>query len=137
MEKHVLETIKPEYQDNDDLIQLYEDWGDSPYLQEIFHILDEQNPEWVKEKELGSWAAEFILDILLEHADELEKLSPRERTDMFREEIEERYADFHSCRRFAYINNLSIRFEEDQATDCEDIDEYIYINGEKIGFPRF
>lgn len=56
MEKHVLETIKTEYQDNDDLIQLYEDWGDSPYLQEIFHILDEQNPEWVKEKELGSWA---------------------------------------------------------------------------------
>ena len=137
MDHHTLEKIKAEYHDNDDLIQLYEEWGDSPYLQEVFHILDEQNPEWVKEKELGSWAAEFILDILLEHADELEELSPQKRTDMFREEIEERYADFHSCRRFAYINNLSLQFEEDRETNCEDLEEYMDENGEQIGFPRF
>lgn len=47
-----------------------------------------------KRKRTGKLGAEFILDILLEHADELEKLSPRERTDMFREEIEERYCRF-------------------------------------------
>ena len=42
MNNEVLERLKEEYGEDDDLIQLYEDWGDTPYLHEIYHILDEQ-----------------------------------------------------------------------------------------------
>ena len=66
MNNEVLERLKEEYGEDDDLIQLYEDWGDTPYLHEIYHILDEHASDWVLERELGSWAAEFILDILQE-----------------------------------------------------------------------
>ena len=41
MNNEVLERLKEEYGEDDDLIQLYEDWGDTPYLHEIYHILDE------------------------------------------------------------------------------------------------
>ena len=67
MNNEVLERLKEEYGEDDDLIQLYEDWGDTPYLHEIYRILDEHSSDWVLERELGSWAAEFILDILQEH----------------------------------------------------------------------
>ena len=66
MNNEVLERLKEEYGEDDDLIQLYEDWGDTPYLHEIYRILDEHSSDWVLERELGSWAAEFILDILQE-----------------------------------------------------------------------
>ena len=66
MNNEVLERLKEEYGEDDDLIQLYEDWGNTPYLHEIYRILDEHSSDWVLERELGSWAAEFILDILQE-----------------------------------------------------------------------
>ena len=71
MNNEVLERLKEEYGEDDDLIQLYEDWGDTPYLHEIYRILDEHSSDWGLERELGSWAAEFILDILQEHEEEL------------------------------------------------------------------
>ena len=74
MNNEVLERLKEEYGEDDDLIQLYEDWGDTPYLHEIYHILDEHASDWVLERELGSWAAEFILDILQEHEEDLEEM---------------------------------------------------------------
>ena len=99
-------------------------------------MLDERCPEWERESELGSWAAEFILDILLEHEDELEGMAREERTDMFREEIEERYADFRSCHQFARVNNLSLRFAEDKETKCASLEEYVEEDGRRLGFPR-
>ena len=62
-----------EYADNEEILQVYEDWGNSGYLQEVFRLLNEFNPDWNKEKELGSWAAEFILDMLEEAEDQEEK----------------------------------------------------------------
>lgn len=137
MNNELLERLKTEYGEEDDVIQLYEEWGETPYLQEIFQILDRQNSDWTLERELGSWAAEFILDILQEHEEELENLSAEERGKLFEEEIGEHYADFKSCHQFARVNNLSIQFEEDEDTDCQDLDEYIAEDGEEIGFPRY
>ena len=116
MNNEVLERLKEEYGEDDDLIQLYEDWGDTPYLHEIYHILDEHASDWVLERELGSWAAEFILDILQEHEEDLEEMPETERVAFFKEEIEERYADFKSCHQFARVNNLSLEYEEDEDT---------------------
>ena len=137
MNNELLERLKTEYGEEDDVIQLYEEWGETPYLQEIFQILDRQNSDWTLERELGSWAAEFILDILQEHEEELENLSVEDRGKLFEEEIDERYADFKSCHQFARVNNLSIQFEEDEDTDCQDLDEYIAEDGEEIGFPLY
>lgn len=137
MNNELLERLKTEYGEDDDVIQLYEEWSETPYLQEIFQILDRQNSDWTLERELGSWAAEFILDILQEHEEELENLSGEERGKLFEGEIGERYADFKSCHQFARVNNLSIQFEEDEDTDCQDLDEYIAEDGEEIGFPRY
>ena len=91
MNNEVLERLKEEYGEDDDLIQLYEDWGDTPYLHEIYRILDEHSSDWVLERELGSWAAEFILDILQEHEEDLEEMPETERVALFKEEIEEAY----------------------------------------------
>ena len=79
MNVEVLERLKEEYGEDGDVIQLYEDWGDTPYLHEIFQILDGIEPDWTLERELGSWAAEFILDILQEQEDELDSLSAEQR----------------------------------------------------------
>ena len=136
MNNEVLERLKEEYGEEEDLIQLYDEWGDTPYLQEIYRILDEHSADWVLERELGSWAAEFILDILQEHEEELEGMSEAEWITLFKEEIEERYSDFKSCHQFARVNNLSMQYEEDENTDCETLDEYIAEDGEEIGFPR-
>lgn len=136
MDAQELEKIKEEYENNEDLIQLYEDWGDSPYLQEIFQLLDNHDTDWVKERELGSWAAEFILDILLEHEEELAEMSEKDRLNLFNEEIEERYSDFRTCHQFARVNNLSIRFPEDATTTCKTLEEYIEKDGDRLGFPR-
>ena len=126
MNNEVLERLKEEYGEDDDLIQLYEDWGNTPYLHEIYRILDEHSSDWVLERELGSWAAEFILGILQEHEEELEGMPETERV-----------ADFKSCHQFARVNNLSMEYEEDEDTDCETLDEYIAENGEEIGFPKY
>ena len=136
MNNEVLERLKEEYGEDDDLIQLYEDWGNTPYLHEIYRM-DEHSSDWVLERELGSWAAEFILGILQEHEEELEGMPEAERVALFEEEIEERYADFKSCHQFARVNNLSMEYEEDEDTDCETLDEYIAENGEEIGFPKY
>ena len=136
MDTKELENLKEEYENNEDLIQLYEEWSETPYSEEIFGVLDERCPDWERESELGSWAAEFILDILLEHEDELEGMAREERTDMFREEIEERYADFRSCHQFARVNNLSLRFAEDKETKCASLEEYVEEDGRRLGFPR-
>ena len=46
MNNEVLERLKEEYGEDDDLIQLYEDWGDTPYLHEIY---------WMNMHLIGCW----------------------------------------------------------------------------------
>lgn len=121
-----------EYADNEEILQVYEDWGNSGYLQEIFRLLNEFNPDWNKEKELGSWAAEFILDMLEEAEEELEDSTPENREELFREMLEERYEDFRNGHQFARINNVAIHATGDSS---ENIRENAAAEGEKIGFP--
>lgn len=121
-----------EYADNEEILQVYEEWGNSGYLQEIFRLLNEFNPDWNKEKELGSWAAEFILDMLEEAEEELEDSTPENREELFREMLEERYEDFRNGHQFARINNVAIHVTGDSS---ENICENAAAEGEKIGFP--
>ena len=121
-----------EYADNEEILQVYEDWGNSGYLQEVFRLLNEFNPDWNKEKELGSWAAEFILDMLEEAEEELEDSTPENREELFREMLEERYEDFRNGHQLARIYNVAIQATGDSP---ENIRENAAAEGEKIGFP--
>jgi len=124
-----LEELAITYPDNEDLIQVYRDWGDTEYLQELFTALDRYEPDWNKEKELGSWAAEFILDILQE--EEWEEMSKEERLARFDELLDERYEDFRSGHQFARINNINLYLQEG-----EDLDAVLAEDDEKIRFPK-
>ena len=55
-------------------MQVYEEWGETAYLKEVIGVLNRYNPDWNKERELGSWAAEFILDLLEETEEEFDEL---------------------------------------------------------------
>lgn len=126
-----LEELAISFPANEDLIQLYQDWGDTAYLQEIFAVLDKYEPEWNKEKELGGWAAEFILDILQEEEDELEIMDHEERMDCFTELVNERYEDFRCSHQFARVNNITLQLQEG-----EDLDAILAEGDEKIMFPK-
>lgn len=130
MDNELWEKLADFQQDGDDLIQLYEEWGDSEYLKEIFASLDDYNTDWNKEKELGSWAAEFILDTLSEVEEELESMTPKERMRKFDELIDDRYEDFRSGHQFARVNNINLHIQEG-----EDLDAILAEEDEKITFP--
>lgn len=122
------------YPENEEIVQVYEDWGDTIYLKEIVDLLTAYSPEWNKEKELGSWAAEFILDILEETEEELDELEKETRLERFTEMIEERYEDFRNGHQFARINNVAIQAEE-RGEKCEDIRACVESRNEEITFP--
>lgn len=126
-----LEELALSYPNNEDLLQVYKEWGDTVYLKELFTALDEYEPDWNKEKELGAWAAEFILDILQEEDDELEEMSPEERRNCFNELLEERYEDFRSGHQFARINNINLHLQEG-----EDLDAVLAESDEEVKFPK-
>ena len=96
-------------------------------MQELFKVLDSYEPDWNKDKELGSWAAEFLLDILEE--EEWEEMTPEERTDRFKELLDERYEDFRSSHQFARINNINLYLQEG-----EDLDAVLAEGDEKVMF---
>ena len=129
MDQIKLEELAVAYPDQEDLVQVYKEWGDSAYLQELFKVLDSYEPDWNKEKELGSWAAEFLLDILEE--EEWEEMTPEERTDRFNELLDERYEDFRSSHQFARINNINLYLQEG-----EDLDAVLAEGDEKVMFPK-
>lgn len=131
MNKMELEELAIAYPDNEDLIQLYQDWGTTEYLQELFSVLDRYEPDWNKEKELGSWAAEFILDILLEEENEWETMTPEQRKERFNELLDERYEDFRCGHQFARINNINLYLQ-----DGEDLDAVLAEGDEKVMFPK-
>lgn len=131
MNKADLEQLAKEYPDSEDLMQVYEDWGNSEYLEELFAVLDNYEPDWNKEKELGSWAAEFILDLLQEEEVELQGMTKEERLAYFDELLEERYEDFRSSHQFARINNINLYLQ-----DGEDLDAILAEEDEKVMFPK-
>ena len=127
-----IEELAISYPDNEDLIQLYQDWGDSEYLQELFQVMNNYESDWNKEKELGSWAAEFILDILLEDEVEWDSMSKEERMERMNELLDERYEDFRCSHQFARINNINLHIKEG-----EDLDAILAETDEKIMFPIY
>lgn len=131
MDKIKLEELAIAFPDNEDMIQVYQDWGGTEYLQELFMVLDRYEPDWNKEKELGSWAAEFLLDILQEEEDEWENMTQEERIERFDELLDERYEDFRSGHQFARINNINLYLQEG-----EDLDAVLAETDEKIMFPK-
>lgn len=131
MNKIDLEELAIAYPDNEDLIQVYQDWSETPYLQELFVVLDRYEPDWNKEKELGSWAAEFILDLLQEEEGEWENMTREERIARFDELLDERYEDFRSGHQFARINNINLYLQEG-----EDLDAVLAESDEKVMFPK-
>lgn len=130
MDKAILEELEKNYPDNEDLIQVYEEWGNSEYLNDLFTVLDRYEPDWNKQKELGSWAAEFILDLLQEQESELKEMTQAQRMEHFDSLLDERYEDFRSGHQFARINNINLFLQED-----EDLDAVLAEEDEKIMFP--
>ena len=131
MSKIDLEELAISYPDNEDLIQVYQDWGETVYLQELFSVLDRYEPDWNKEKELGSWAAEFILDLLQEEEGEWEDMTKEQRIERFDELLDERYEDIRSGHQFARINNINLYLQEG-----EDLDAVLAESDEKVMFPK-
>ena len=132
MNKVNLEEIAIAYPDNEDLLQLYQDWGTSEYLQELFVALNNYERDWNKEKELGSWAAEFILDILMDESDEWESMTKEKRAQRMNELLDERYDDFRSSHQFARVNNINLHLKEG-----DDLDEILAETDEKVMFPIY
>lgn len=123
------EELAIAYPDNEDLIQVYQEWGETEYLQELFAVLDHYEPDWNKEKELGSWAAEFVLDLLQE--EEWGNMTKQERRERFDDLLDERYEDFRCSHQFARINNINLYLQEG-----EDLDAVLAEHDEKIMFPK-
>ena len=126
-----LEEIAIAYPDNEEIVQVYRDWGDTVYLQELFAVLDRYEPSWNKERELGSWAAEFILDVLEEENGEWEDMSPEERRQRLEELVEERYEDCRNGHQFARENNARLRF-----ADTEAAADALAEEDERVMFPK-
>ena len=49
MDQVILNKLAKEFPDSEDIIQVYNEWGDSEYLQELFTALDRYEPDWNKE----------------------------------------------------------------------------------------
>lgn len=128
MDKTILEKLALEYPEQEDLIQVYQEWGETVSLKELLGVLNAYEPDWNKEKELGSWGAEFILDILEE--ENWETLSSEERLSRFNELLDERYEDFRSGHQFARINNINLALKEG-----EDLNQRIAASDEQVMFP--
>lgn len=130
MDKTELEQLAVAYADNADVLQVYQDWGDTVYLQELFAALNRYEPDWNKEKELGSWAAEFILDILQEEEGEWEHMTKEERAERFDELLDDRYEDCHGGHQFARVNNINLRLKEG-----EELGTVLAESDEQVSFP--
>lgn len=126
-----LEELALAYPDNEDLVQVYREWGETAVFRELLTELDRYEPDWNKEKELGSWAAEFILDILQEEGDEWEGMGPEERKARLEDLLDERYEDFRCSHQFARMNNITLHIQEG-----EDLDAILAESDEKVMFPK-
>lgn len=122
------------YAENEEIMQVYEEWGETAYLKEVIGVLNHYNPDWNKESELGRWAAEFILDLLEETEEEFDELGEEGRCARFEEMVEERYEDFRSGHQFARVNNAAIQAEV-TGESGKDIRALVDVRNEEVGFP--
>ena len=113
-----IEKLAAGYPASEEVVQVYRDWGETAYLQELFAELDAYEPDWNRECELGSWSAEFILDILQEREEEWAEMSPDERRASFRDLLDERYEDFRSSHQFARMNNATLNLREGEELEA-------------------
>lgn len=134
MTKTNWKELLQDYPANEGMVQLYEDWGKTVYLKEVFNELTAYNPEWNKEKELGSWAAEFILGMLEDLQGRLDRMSVEERVESYNVMLDDRYEDFRNGHQFSRVNNVAIKAASGEQP-CDDIGGYVAAEGEKIGFP--
>lgn len=112
IEKHS-EKITDFYRENEEMCQLYE-LKDSEIYQEIVLFLNDFNREWRKNKELGSYAPEFILRIIedfKEGYEEVNENSFKEWLMAMFEEVADRYENTKSNFQFARVMNESHSFE--------------------------
>ncbi len=114
MEK-ILEELAVNFPGNEDLIQVYRDWYDTPALKELINELDRYEPDWNKEKELGSW----------------EEMTTEERKKYFQDILDERYEDFRCSHQFARLTNITLRLQ-----DGENPETILTETDEKIMFPK-
>lgn len=108
-----LEKITDFYHENEEMYQLYE-LKDSEIYQEIVLFLNDFKYEWRKNKELGSYAPEFILRIIEDFKEGYEEDNENGfkewLVDMF-EEVADRYENTKSNFQFARAMNESHSFE--------------------------
>lgn len=98
-----LEKITDFYHENEDIYQLYE-LKDSEIYQEIVLFLDDFKHEWRKNKELGSYAPEFILRIIEDFKEGYQEVienSFKEWLVAMFEEFADRYENTKSNFQFA------------------------------------
>lgn len=134
MDKKILDEIRISYCENPEVVCLYEEWGDSIYLKQMFQILGERSKDWNLDKELGSWASEFLADLLDSNYEEFSVMSDDDRYVYFQELVDEQYDDIvrsHQLSRFNVARG-DIRLRDLLEPD---LIGYLYDEGQKIGFP--
>ena len=132
MKDDIIKKLEDNWSEDEELIALYKEWGDSKELQCIFEVLSEYNPLWNYESELGSWAPEFIFDLLEDVEIEIDEMSDKEKKSHFQKLVEERYDDFCDIHRFSSLNNIRIN---NPTADTES--ELFEEANDKIAFPIF
>ncbi len=116
------EKITDFYHENEDMCQLYE-LKDSEIYQEIVLFLNDFNLEWRKNKELGSYAPEFILRIIEDFKEGYEEDNEngfKEWLKAMYEEVADRYENTKSNFQFARAMNESHSFESYYETNQDD-----------------
>ena len=132
MREDIIKKLEDHWSEDEELIALYKNWGDSKELQYIFDALSEYNSLWNHESELGNWAPEFILDLLEDIEVEIDEMSDDEKKARFKKLIEERYDDFCDIHRFSSLNNIRIN-NPTADSESELFDE----DSDKVTFPIF
>lgn len=100
------------YHENPSIMELYE-YRNTDIYREIVLFLNDFNADWRKKKELGEYAADFILRIIKEFEEEQEDENQsfvQWLTNIY-EEVADRYADTKSNYDFAKTMNEQYEME--------------------------
>lgn len=107
------------YHDNPSMMELYE-YRNSEIYREIVLFLNDFNADWRKKKELGEYAADFILRIIKEfEEDDDDESSVQWLTNIY-EEIADRYSMTKSNYQFARLYDIESFFKEFKWKECID-----------------
>ncbi|MER0441571.1 hypothetical protein [Emticicia sp. W12TSBA100-4] len=109
------------YHDNPSIMELYE-YRNTDIYREIVLFLNDFNADWRKKKELGEYAADFILRIIKEFEEEKEDENlpfVQWLTNIY-EEIADRYASTKSNYQFARAMSQDIKSLMEECTTDDD-----------------